>query len=79
MNVEIWGTATVLYCAAAATAFIFLYAWTSRHFKNARLPPGPPADPLIGHLRQIPLSAQEKTFAAWGKLYGKLKPAAIVF
>jgi hypothetical protein len=68
MNVEIWVTTTVLDWAAAAAAFILLYAWAFRNSQNERLPPGPPADPLIGHLRRIPLSAQEKTFAAWGNM-----------
>lgn len=79
INVEILRTTTVLDWAAAAAALILLYAWTSRNSKNARLPPGPPADPFIGHLRQIPLGAQERTFAAWGKQYGERILVANVF
>ncbi|KIY74106.1 cytochrome P450 [Cylindrobasidium torrendii FP15055 ss-10] len=39
--------------------------------RHSNLPPGPPADPLIGHLRAFP-SAQDQpeVFQAWGKLYG---------
>ncbi|KAJ6570526.1 cytochrome P450, partial [Mycena vulgaris] len=34
------------------------------------LPPGPPADPIIGHLRVIPASGQAKTFYEWSRIYG---------
>ncbi len=33
-------------------------------------PPGPPADPVIGHVRFFPLEYQWKTFAEWGKKFG---------
>lgn len=35
------------------------------------LPPGPPADPFIGHIRAIPSSYPWKTFAEWGKRWGE--------
>lgn len=34
------------------------------------LPPSPPADPIIGHVRLIPFDYQWKTFASWRKKYG---------
>ncbi|KAG5641232.1 hypothetical protein DXG03_005689, partial [Asterophora parasitica] len=34
------------------------------------LPPGPPAEPIIGHLRKIPSEDQENQFYEWGKVYG---------
>ncbi|KAH9951882.1 cytochrome P450, partial [Amylocystis lapponica] len=34
------------------------------------LPPGPPADPVIGHLRILPTSRQEKVFQQWAAEYG---------
>ncbi|KAF9459534.1 cytochrome P450 [Collybia nuda] len=34
------------------------------------LPPGPPADPIIGHLRLIPPDGQETLFYELGKKYG---------
>jgi hypothetical protein len=40
--------------------------------KPLPLPPGPPAEPLIGHLRLIPPDNQETLFYKWGKLYGKI-------
>lgn len=38
--------------------------------KQARLPPGPPADPLIGHLRSIPPTGQDIFFYELGRTYG---------
>lgn len=35
-----------------------------------RLPPGPPADPIIGHLRIMPLDYAWRVFADWGKTCG---------
>lgn len=35
------------------------------------LPPGPPADPIIGHARFIPPQYSWKTFSDWGKKWGK--------
>lgn len=34
------------------------------------LPPGPPADFIIGHIRFIPSHHQETLFYQWGKIYG---------
>ncbi|KAF9262304.1 cytochrome P450 [Marasmius fiardii PR-910] len=36
------------------------------------LPPGPPRDPLIGHLRIIPQERQSEAFHEWAKIYGDL-------
>lgn len=36
-------------------------------------PPGPPADPLVGHLRVIPFENQDATFHAWAKEYGEYR------
>lgn len=38
--------------------------------KHARLPPGPPADPIIGHLRFIPSVGQDVFYYELGKTYG---------
>jgi len=35
----------------------------------APLPPGPPADPIIGHVRIVPSSRPELVFQKWGKEY----------
>ena len=58
------------YVLAGATIVAFgkavLYLSTPAH----SLPPSPPADPLIGHARKIPLVEPYKTYAEWGKKYG---------
>ncbi|KAF9456704.1 cytochrome P450 [Collybia nuda] len=51
--------------------FVALGAWVkSRSKKHPPLPPGPPGEPLIGHLRLIPPNNQETLFYEWGKKYG---------
>ncbi|KAF9463048.1 cytochrome P450 [Collybia nuda] len=40
--------------------------------KHIPFPPGPPADPLIGHLRIIPSNNQETFFYELGKKYGDI-------
>jgi hypothetical protein len=35
------------------------------------LPPGPPAEPLIGHYRSIPALNPEHKYIEWGKQYSK--------
>jgi hypothetical protein len=55
----------------AALSLAFLVAWFNRDLKKSLpLPPGPPAEPLIGHLRLIPPDNQELLFYKWGKVYG---------
>jgi hypothetical protein len=33
-------------------------------------PPGPPADPIIGHARKMPSDNVEETFHEWAQVYG---------
>ncbi|RDB17531.1 hypothetical protein Hypma_001246 [Hypsizygus marmoreus] len=50
---------------------LFVFLWLNRNSrKRPPLPPGPPADPILGHLRHIPLEHQEIQFYEWGKTYG---------
>ncbi|KAJ7804266.1 cytochrome P450 [Mycena olivaceomarginata] len=53
------------FCAA------LFFFWTSSRRRGAsRLPPGPPRDPLIGNLRQMPTEQAPLMFHEWGKTYG---------
>jgi hypothetical protein len=52
---------------------LFLYLWHSRRSQRLKYPPGPPSDPFIGHLRYLPSTEQERTFATWGEQYGARK------
>jgi hypothetical protein len=55
------------FCAA------LFFFWTSSRRRGAsRLPPGPPRDPLIGNLRQMPTEQAPLMFHEWGKTYGAL-------
>ena len=59
----------------AVLAILFSFAcfalWFSRNLKkHPSLPPGPPAEPLIGHLRLIPPNNPETLFYELGKTYG---------
>ncbi|KAL0954548.1 hypothetical protein HGRIS_003514 [Hohenbuehelia grisea] len=52
---------------------LFVFVWyKSRTSDRGRLPlpPGPPADPVIGHLRVIPPNDFGSVFHEWGKAYG---------
>ena len=72
---------TVLGCICAMLTFLcaaLLFCSALRILTNRRkprtqrlpLPPGPPANPLIGHLRSIPSTNVEEVFREWGKTYG---------
>ncbi len=47
-----------------------LAVWFKSRRRSLPLPPGPPGDPIIGHLRYIPAEAPAETFAEWSKTYG---------
>lgn len=52
--------------------FSFLVIQARKRARKAfPLPPGPPSDPLIGHLRVMPSEKQEDVFHEWAKTYGK--------
>lgn len=59
----------VLLFAVAAAIFSVLY----KQFQNRGklpLPPGPPAEPFLGHLRVVPADHPEFAYTQWGKDYG---------
>ncbi|KAJ7113372.1 cytochrome P450 [Mycena epipterygia] len=57
-----------LYVLLVASIAI-LYLWSSR-IERRPLPPGPPKDPLIGHLRYMPTAQAPFVFHEWAKTYG---------
>ncbi|KAJ6555591.1 cytochrome P450 [Mycena vulgaris] len=59
-----------LALASSAVGLFILIARSKLRLSGTPLPPGPPADPVIGHLRVIPASGQAKTFYEWSKVYG---------
>ena len=58
------------YVVAGVTIFILTKTLSYLILPSRRLPPGPPADPIIGHARKIPLDEPYRTYAEWGKQYG---------
>jgi hypothetical protein len=58
-------SAVAVFSAVAA----LLYFITNRH--RHPLPPGPPRDPLIGNLRQMPSARAPLVFHDWCKKYGQ--------
>ncbi|KAF4564799.1 hypothetical protein EYR40_010971 [Pleurotus pulmonarius] len=53
-------------------AGIVSYVLNKSVTKTLPLPPGPPADPLIGHLRVFPKANPELVFHNWAKTYGDI-------
>ncbi|KAF8074619.1 cytochrome P450 [Lyophyllum atratum] len=54
----------------ALTALTLIYVKHKLSRKGIPLPPGPPSDPLIGHLLKIPPARQDVFFYELGKTYG---------
>lgn len=58
----------------SATLFLIVYLSVSRFKRTSAsvdLPPSPPADPVIGHVRVMSSDYQWKTFAEWSKKLGE--------
>ncbi|KAJ6535167.1 cytochrome P450 [Mycena capillaripes] len=58
-----------LYVLLVAGIAILLYLWSSR-IERRPLPPGPPKDPFIGHLRYMPTAQASFVFHEWAETYG---------
>ncbi|UNI24025.1 hypothetical protein JDV02_009805 [Purpureocillium takamizusanense] len=58
-------TLLLLLAAAAAAAFI-----VSRPRGRPPLPPGPPGEPVLGHLRVVPAYGPEYAYMRWSREYG---------
>ncbi|KAL1659562.1 cytochrome P450 [Schizophyllum commune] len=55
-----------LVCALIYSVYRYL---TRQHIKRLPLPPGPPAELLLGHLRIAPQQDAERTYFRWSKEY----------
>ena len=53
-----------------------LWILTKRSQNRPPLPPGPPADPIIGHLRMLPVEHSDIFFYELSKTYGKAGSSA---
>ncbi|KAJ7278231.1 cytochrome P450 [Mycena rebaudengoi] len=59
-----------LYFLTLAGTSALLYLALKRQKRRSQLPPGPPRDPLIGHLRYLPSADSATVFHEWSKKYG---------
>ena len=64
--------AALVQLIAALSLVILLARLLSRKRYPAPLPPGPPADPILGHARIFPRIDPQLTFLEWGKQYGQI-------
>lgn len=61
-----------VFLALLSAAFIAGWKWRRAGHFPAPLPPGPPADSLIGHTRIFPQKNLESVFREWSLKYGAL-------
>ena len=61
---------TILWLIPIICIVLWLKRLASTSRSKLSLPPGPPADPFIGHLRYIPSENPEDKFSEWSKQYG---------
>ncbi|GJE86824.1 cytochrome P450 [Phanerochaete sordida] len=62
-------SSNLVWAVFAAFGLLIAYRRLARA-KHGNLPPGPPADPILGHLRTFPRDNHGKTFYEWSKQYG---------
>ncbi|KAJ7714035.1 hypothetical protein B0H14DRAFT_2413580 [Mycena olivaceomarginata] len=62
----------IVFIALAATTTFLYSLYRLRRSNSLLLPPGPPRDPLIGHLRYIPSTNRAALFHEWAKIYGDI-------
>ncbi|KAK0477421.1 cytochrome P450 [Armillaria novae-zelandiae] len=60
---------TLLY-TAPFWIFVWLFLRRLGLARQQSLPPGPPADPIVGHIRSLPPVDQPEVFHEWAKTYG---------
>ncbi|KAJ6559765.1 cytochrome P450 [Mycena capillaripes] len=60
----------ILYCFIAFTGGVGLLLVLQKKRRASMLPPGPPGDPLVGHLLRMPSANSALVFHQWAKTYG---------
>lgn len=65
------------YALAGASLLALVKAASYLAAPTHRLPPSPPAEPIIGHARKIPIGDAHKTYAEWGKKYGMPRSSSL--
>ncbi|KAG5725417.1 hypothetical protein E4T56_gene4147 [Termitomyces sp. T112] len=70
MSPEIHSNRTTRMPAVILTYVAFILFLKKSHQKRARLPPGPPGHPFIGHVLKIPAESQDLALYKLGKTYG---------
>lgn len=65
-------SATLLVCSGIVLAVLILWRNIRQTAGGLSLPPGPPSDPLIGHLRVAPLKNHAEVYHEWSKQYGMI-------
>ena len=67
-------TPPIPYRAFLLVSLPFLILWAARILGSRKqhppFPPGPPRDPLVGHMRIMPTKDQVGVFQEWAKTYG---------
>ncbi|KAJ7881999.1 hypothetical protein B0H14DRAFT_2704189, partial [Mycena olivaceomarginata] len=53
------------------TAVLLLVSFRRYGRRTSMLPPGPPGDPLIGHLLRMPTKDSALVLHEWSKTYGE--------
>lgn len=73
-------SSTLIYLAflLSLLAICIIRLRKSETDRQLPLPPGPQADPIIGHARFIPPQYSWKTFSDWGKKWGRLTNALLL-
>jgi hypothetical protein len=62
----------ILYCIIAFTGGLGFLLILQKKRRASMLPPGPPGDPLVGHLLRMPSADSALVFHKWAKTYGTL-------
>jgi hypothetical protein len=65
----------VLLVTLVLGLFTWRVATSKRFFTTSLLPPGPPGDPIIGHVRIVPTSRPELMYQKWGREFSKVPVA----